>query len=41
MFLEENKGISENTNGALRIATGEYIGLLDHDDAEPDALMRW
>lgn len=39
VFLEENKGISENTNGALRIATGEYIGLLDHDDAlEPDAL---
>lgn len=30
--LEENKGISENTNAALAMATGDYIGLLDHDD---------
>ena len=30
--LLENKGISENTNVALEYATGEYIGLLDHDD---------
>lgn len=30
--LEDNAGISENTNAALAIATGEYIGLLDHDD---------
>ena len=30
--LEENKGISENTNAALSMATGDYIGLLDHDD---------
>ena len=30
--LEENKGISENTNEGLKLATGEYIGLLDHDD---------
>ena len=30
--LAENKGISENTNEALKVATGEYIGLLDHDD---------
>lgn len=38
-FLEENKGIAENTNGALKIATGDYIGLLDHDDVlAPDAL---
>lgn len=26
------KGISENTNKGLTYATGEYIGLLDHDD---------
>lgn len=26
------KGISENTNKGLEFATGEYIGLLDHDD---------
>ncbi|WMC91771.1 glycosyltransferase family 2 protein [Kineothrix sp. MB12-C1] len=37
--LKENKGISENTNAALEIARGEYIGLLDHDDVlTPDAL---
>lgn len=31
-FLNSNKGISENTNAAIDIATGEYIGFLDHDD---------
>lgn len=30
--LAENKGISENTNAGLRMASGDYIGLLDHDD---------
>lgn len=34
-FLNANKGISENTNEALKLATGEYIGLLDHDDVLP------
>ena len=37
--LEENSGISGNTNAALSMASGEYVGLLDHDDLlEPDAL---
>lgn len=37
--LDENKGISSNTNAGLKKATGEYIGLLDHDDVlTPDAL---
>lgn len=37
--LEENAGISENTNAALTLASGDYIGLLDHDDVlTPDAL---
>ncbi len=37
--LAENKGISENTNVGIEAATGEYIGLLDHDDfLTPDAL---
>lgn len=37
--LSENGGISANTNAALEAATGEYIGLLDHDDIlEKDAL---
>ncbi|MBE5859962.1 MAG: glycosyltransferase [Butyrivibrio sp.] len=30
--LKDNAGISENTNGALDIARGDYIALLDHDD---------
>lgn len=30
--LLENKGISENTNEALALAEGAYVGLLDHDD---------
>ncbi len=30
--LEKNLGISENTNTALSMAGGEYVGLLDHDD---------
>lgn len=37
--LENNAGISENTNRGLEKATGDYIGLLDHDDyLTPDAL---
>ena len=33
--IGENKGISGNTNEALSLATGEFIGLLDHDDLLP------
>ena len=37
--LDENKGISENSNKALQYVTGEYVALLDHDDVlTPDAL---
>jgi glycosyltransferase involved in cell wall biosynthesis/ubiquinone/menaquinone biosynthesis C-methylase UbiE len=31
-FLAENEGISGNSNEALALATGEYVGFLDHDD---------
>jgi glycosyltransferase involved in cell wall biosynthesis len=31
-FLDDNRGIVGNTNAALELATGELIGLLDHDD---------
>ncbi|MDP3104904.1 MAG: glycosyltransferase family 2 protein [Candidatus Methanoperedens sp.] len=31
-FLRKNKGISGASNEALSIATGEFVGLLDHDD---------
>lgn len=30
--LEKNRGIAGNSNEALRLATGEYMGFLDHDD---------
>ncbi|MBO4902187.1 MAG: glycosyltransferase [Lachnospiraceae bacterium] len=30
--LAENGGISRNTNACFEMATGEYIGLFDHDD---------
>ena len=37
--LEENGGISVNTNEAVALAAGEYLMLCDHDDTlEPDAL---
>ena len=37
--LEENLGIAENTNAAFAMATGDYVGLLDHDDLlAPNAL---
>lgn len=39
-FLNSNKGISENTNEAINMATGDYIGFLDHDDLlSKDALF--
>src|SRR4030067_2379517 len=30
--LPENKGIAGNSNEALKLATGEYVAFLDHDD---------
>lgn len=37
--LDENLGIAENTNEAFAMATGEFVGLLDHDDLlSPNAL---
>lgn len=38
--LEENRGISENTNACIALAEGDYLALLDHDDVlAPDALF--
>ncbi len=31
-MFRKNEGIAQNTNRALEIATGEFVGLLDHDD---------
>lgn len=39
--LEQSGGISAASNQGLSVATGEWIGLLDHDDLlEPDALFQ-
>lgn len=39
-ILEKNEGIAGNTNAALAMADGAYIGLLDHDDLlAPNALF--
>ncbi len=39
LTLPENRGIAGNTNAAIEMAKGDYIGLLDHDDLlAPDAL---
>lgn len=38
--LEKNLGISGNTNAAISLATGDFVGFLDHDDElSPDALF--
>lgn len=34
-FIGENKGISGNTNEALKLVTGDFIALVDHDDLLP------
>ncbi len=38
-YLEKNGGISAASNATLALATGDFVGLLDHDDElKPDAL---
>ncbi|NEP97394.1 MAG: glycosyltransferase [Okeania sp. SIO2F5] len=40
VFRAKNGHISAASNSALEIATGEFVGLLDHDDElSPDALL--
>jgi O-antigen biosynthesis protein len=41
LHLTENRGVSAATNEALKAAIGEYVCVVDHDDAlEPHALHR-
>ena len=38
--LEQNLGISENSNAAIEMSDGDYLGFLDHDDLlHPSALF--
>jgi len=38
--LDSNMGIAGNTNEALKLAKGEFVGLLDHDDTlSPHAIQ--
>lgn len=40
--LENNMGISENTNECITMASGDYIALFDHDDLlHPSALYEY
>lgn len=40
--LGKNEGISGNTNSALAMASGDYIGLFDHDDIlHPSVLFEY
>lgn len=40
--LESNEGISGNTNECYKMATGQYIGLFDHDDIlHPSVLFEY
>ncbi len=34
-FIGENKGIAGNTNECIKMATGDFIALFDHDDLLP------
>ena len=39
--LEKNEGIAGNTNHCLEMATGDYIGLFDHDDILHPEVLYW
>ncbi|QOY61387.1 glycosyltransferase family 2 protein [Thermophilibacter immobilis] len=40
--LEQNLGISENTNRGIEVVTGDFVCFFDHDDVlEPDILFEY
>ncbi|MDA8151235.1 MAG: glycosyltransferase [Acidithiobacillus sp.] len=41
VFREQNGHISVASNSALEVATGDYVALLDHDDALAEHALYW
>ena len=41
IFRNENGHISNASNDALELATGEYVALLDHDDLLANDALYW
>ena len=41
VFREQNGHIAEATNSAAKLATGEFIGFLDHDDELREHALYW
>lgn len=41
VFLQDNGHISKASNAALKLAEGEYIALMDHDDLLPQHALFW
>src|SRR6185312_9762661 len=40
-YRDKNGHIAANSNSALKLATGEYVGLLDHDDELAEQALFW
>ena len=40
-YRDTNGHIAENTNSALRLASGDYVGVLDHDDELATHALFW
>jgi GT2 family glycosyltransferase len=40
-YREKNGHIAANSNSALTLATGDYVGLLDHDDEIAEQALFW
>jgi GT2 family glycosyltransferase len=40
-YREENGHIAANSNSALQLATGDYVGALDHDDELAEQALFW
>ena len=41
VYRDKNGHISEASNSALELATGEWVALLDHDDLLPEHALYW